>query len=385
MSLKYMQPGDPNGHCSLEGSGTSEERTDYLRGVAITYFFLGSIFGALSVILLLFLRKRYVLNKDESSYPATISDGNGEHFTQSPMRLPKRVNRISDATDSGEKLDPRKLSLRTRRRRRLSKSDDGRLFANNIRKFSLLNEFQHGLIEARGVGLEIVSIDPIMHKLLGWPVGSMPRGADGPALPRSVHELLPAEFRDAHRKFVAKAAAEGQLPSSLMHPLRNVQMVRLDGTPVHVDVCVGVITKDLPLDSDACMFYALVSERRGDPAPADAAPDAAPEPARVPESIASIAQALYGRNVGLSVARGVLPRPEDYAKVNPPLSQPSEPLEHGSRRRPSDPPLAVVLCQWARTASDPRAIGTVPARWMRPPPSAGLRRPPCVARGTTRT
>ncbi len=152
-----------------------------------------------------------------------------------------------------------------------------------------------------------------MHKLLGWPVGNQPKSSDAEALPTSVHDLLPAEFRLAHRKFLTKAAAEGELPSSLMHPLRNVRMVRLDGTIKHVDVCIGVITKELPLDSENCMFYALVAERPSD------SRSSSPKPAAghvaFPESIASIAQALYGHNVGLSVARGVLPRPEDYAKV----------------------------------------------------------------------
>ena len=31
---------------------------------------------------------------------------------------------------------------------------------------------------------------------------------------------------------------------------------------VRVDICVGVITKELPLDSNDCLFYALVSERQ---------------------------------------------------------------------------------------------------------------------------
>ena len=37
----------------------------------------------------------------------------------------------------------------------------------------------------------------------------------------------------------------GQLPSSLMHPLRNVPLLRWDGSEIRVDICVGIITKVL--------------------------------------------------------------------------------------------------------------------------------------------
>ena len=37
--------------------------------------------------------------------------------------------------------------------------------------------------------------------------------------------------------------AAGALPSSLMHPLRNVALVRFDGGVVRADVCIGIITK----------------------------------------------------------------------------------------------------------------------------------------------
>ena len=33
------------------------------------------------------------------------------------------------------------------------------------------------------------------------------------------------------------------------------------GTVLSVDLCVGVVTKDVPLSSPACLFYALVTER----------------------------------------------------------------------------------------------------------------------------
>jgi hypothetical protein len=151
----------------------------------------------------------------------------------------------------------------------------GTSFAQSIRKFSMLhnNRVSHGLIEAMGEGLEIVSIDPTMRRLLGWPAETMDSflgPADGgQALPTSVHDLLPENFRSIHRQFMAKAVSEGALPSSLMHPLRNVKMLRRDGTSIRVNVCIGLITKDLPLSSEQCMFYALVSEKENAPAAAE--------------------------------------------------------------------------------------------------------------------
>ena len=147
----------------------------------------------------------------------------------------------------------------------------GTSFAKSIRKFSLLhdNRVSHGLIEAMGAELEIVSIDPTMRRLLGWPTEAMEPGATSSnssvPLPTTVHDLLPEDFRSIHRQFLAKAIADGALPSSLMHPLRNVKMLRLDGNTIRANVCIGLITKDIPISSKECMFYALVSEREDAP------------------------------------------------------------------------------------------------------------------------
>ena len=109
-----------------------------------------------------------------------------------------------------------------------------------MRKISTLSGLRHGLVEARGNELEIFSVDQTARRLLGWPVDP----SDGDTiLPSTVHELLPVEMRAGHRLFFDKAAEEGALPSSLMHPMRNVPMLRLDGTVIRVDVCIGVITK----------------------------------------------------------------------------------------------------------------------------------------------
>ncbi len=62
-------------------------------------------------------------------------------------------------------------------------------------------------------------------------------------------QAFPSRFVDSphacarHRRTFARALASGALPSSLMHPLRNVPLVRFDRSVVRVDVCVGIITK----------------------------------------------------------------------------------------------------------------------------------------------
>eukprot|EP00291_Cryptomonas_curvata_P014912 CAMPEP_0172153654 /NCGR_PEP_ID=MMETSP1050-20130122/1578_1 /TAXON_ID=233186 /ORGANISM="Cryptomonas curvata, Strain CCAP979/52" /LENGTH=159 /DNA_ID=CAMNT_0012822241 /DNA_START=351 /DNA_END=826 /DNA_ORIENTATION=- len=131
----------------------------------------------------------------------------------------------------------------------------GANFASSIRKLSGLSGLQHGLIEARGKELEILTIDRTMRQLLGCR-DSASASSGREFLPTSVHNFLPNELRNPHRKFLSKAMEDGALPSSLMHPMRNVPMLRCDGSIMRVDICVGVITKELPIDSDDCMFYA---------------------------------------------------------------------------------------------------------------------------------
>ena len=125
----------------------------------------------------------------------------------------------------------------------------GSSFAANIRKVSRLSGIQHGLIEARGQGLVIVSIDGSMRDMLGWP----PAGEQDRPLPTSVYDLLPEGLRSAHRGHIAKIAESGALPSSLMHPMRNLPIVCWDGTVLRVDICVGIITK-VPLSCDISLL-----------------------------------------------------------------------------------------------------------------------------------
>ena len=115
-------------------------------------------------------------------------------------------------------------------------------FANTLRNLSILSGLPHGLIEARGKDLEIVAIDGTVRQILGFAEST----AETVLLYKTVHDLLPIELQNNHRRVVAKAVEDGDLPSSLMHPMRNIPMLRCDGSIVRVDLCVGVITKVRP-------------------------------------------------------------------------------------------------------------------------------------------
>jgi hypothetical protein len=221
-------------------------------------------------------------------------------------------------------------------------------FAKSIRKFSLLhdNRVSHGLIEAMGEGLEIVSIDPTMRRLLGWPTESKDQAEGGPSLPTSVHDLLPEAFRSIHRQFLAKAIADGALPSSLMHPLRNVQMLRLDDSVVRVNVCIGLITKDIPISSKECMFYALVSERE----------DAPPAMEKTAAQVESAGQDREDSIASITEAR-TCPNPPAPLRHFPhvlPVADLAESwrVAHGDLARPST----------ASTSAAPSLEGTCPLR-----------------------
>ena len=79
-------------------------------------------------------------------------------------------------------------------------------YGHNIRKFSLVGESRHGLIEAQGVELRIVTADPAVCRLLGWTT------AAGRALPATVHDLLPPELRDLHCRLLLQARPESPPP-----------------------------------------------------------------------------------------------------------------------------------------------------------------------------
>ena len=183
-------------------------------------------------------------------------------------------------------------------------------YGDNIRKFGLVNKSRQGLIEAVGAELKIITVDPTVCHMLGWTTSDGVALSTPANLPTSVHDLLPPELRGLHRRLLRRACAAGRLPDVLRAPLRNGRLMRLDGTSVRVDVCVGVATEHLPLDHPECLFYALVAET------GDAAGDAT-EPLRETrnEEQLGVIEALYGLGATLSVSRGLAPPPDVHEEV----------------------------------------------------------------------
>ena len=83
----------------------------------------------------------------------------------------------------------------------------GEQFAVSMRKLRILSGTNHGLIEAKGRDLLIFSIDSSLRSLLGWPDDwekQLPTTETGDIAsnpPSTIHDLLPASTRRAHRGF----------------------------------------------------------------------------------------------------------------------------------------------------------------------------------------
>ena len=129
-------------------------------------------------------------------------------------------------------------------------------FGENIRKFSLINAGAHGLIEARGVDLEIVTADPTVCEMLRW----SGEASVCARLPTSVHDLLPPDARPLHRRLLSRAVADGALPAALRRALVGASVQRLDGSTVRVDVFIGLVDPSRPIDPDTTLFYAVLTE-----------------------------------------------------------------------------------------------------------------------------
>ena len=71
-----------------------------------------------------------------------------------------------------------------------------------------------GVLICRGHDLHIHYIDPILQKLLGSV--------------EFVNDILPESSRESHRIMVSRHVGLQQLPKSLDHPLRNVQILNKD-------------------------------------------------------------------------------------------------------------------------------------------------------------
>lgn len=107
------------------------------------------------------------------------------------------------------------------------------------------------LIVAKGPELLIVSVNRALSDVLLWD------NEEAPPV-QYVHELMHRSLVDAHGRWMERAAREDSLPGSLIHPLRNVEILRADGTFARVNLSIGQFTKDRPVGGPNTLFYALV-------------------------------------------------------------------------------------------------------------------------------
>lgn len=66
----------------------------------------------------------------------------------------------------------------------------------------------------------------------------------GPFLPKNVHALVAPDFQQAHLKLVNAACKTDKVfPSSLMHPLRSVMVMKPGGGSFLANISIGVLTQ----------------------------------------------------------------------------------------------------------------------------------------------
>jgi hypothetical protein len=107
------------------------------------------------------------------------------------------------------------------------------------------------LIVAKGPELLIVSVNRALSDVLLWD------NEEAPPV-QYVHELMHRSLVEAHARWMERAAREDSLPGSLIHPLRNVEILRADGTYTRVNLSIGQFTKDRPVGGSNTLFYALI-------------------------------------------------------------------------------------------------------------------------------
>ena len=113
-----------------------------------------------------------------------------------------------------------------------------------------------GIIIAAGKDLEIVSINTSMRRMLQWPVDF--RLEPDPSKKISVNDLMPSNLQAKHQKIMSKAVEAGTLPGSLMHPLRNIEVMTYGrNESIRGSLSLGVLTNEIPLSSPDCLFYAV--------------------------------------------------------------------------------------------------------------------------------
>ncbi len=145
-----------------------------------------------------------------------------------------------------------------------TKKNRSNLKPDNSRPFSILsrNDAAIARVEARGENLDIVAVNLNFIRMI-HPLQTCGQNPGAYDLPRSVHDLFPSDFAIVHRQRLSHVFLNGGLPSALLHPLRNVEMKRLDGSSMQVDVKIGVVDASHNFSAKKTTFYANITEHTG--------------------------------------------------------------------------------------------------------------------------
>ena len=82
-------------------------------------------------------------------------------------------------------------------------------------------------------------------------------------LPSTIHDLFPTDFAAVRRQKLANLFQGGKsclLPSAFLHPLRNVEMQRLDGTLIRVDIKIRISNPKESFGQNLTIFQAIIKE-----------------------------------------------------------------------------------------------------------------------------
>eukprot|EP00960_Hanusia_phi_P076791 768610-Hanusia_phi.AAC.3 len=161
-----------------------------------------------------------------------------------------------------------------------------------------------GLVISKGPNLQVVLANETLKTLLDWP-----KSKDD--CPQTIHDILPPQIRRVHQQWVTKAIEQGNLPGSLLHPLRNVSLQKASGGSVQANVILRTLGGDVDLGSDDCMIYSLIL-----PVDDDGHCESPHNQSGLVSSAGLwhlAAEVLYGSSAGRIVAAGQLPEPESYS------------------------------------------------------------------------
>ena len=148
-----------------------------------------------------------------------------------------------------------------------------------------------GLILCSGPDLRIRYMDPALDPYFGEDSLT------------SLHELVPASKREAHRALLARLPKGQPLPDSLNYPLRRMHLVSpMTGNVLHATLAIGRLDTSPPEDPD--FFYVVVQ-----PMTSDAAHRHRPSTDACRACLGETAASYFNAETGLT------PQPELYARA----------------------------------------------------------------------